>query len=413
MLSAAIVPGAAAVLSLFLNIRATPQGNATASGSMAIARRSIEKSIFETYDYDPESGIIDTLYNKLLKDCVDIKHRGNFHSGIIMRPLFKLSKPIGRKRMLIMQYVFSCTDPFAEVNRLVSADPIYKRYEAFIDVLITAPWCTASYEKNFKTTEHGNRISEYNREKLKPRILEFLWGKVEKAVSVRTGEYLNGVFTADTVLDAFLHLRRRCSLSGASFYDELTELLASALKSKDRNRTIREFIKPLMDSAVQLWRGKKDHVLHCAQSLRDSMKDIDVDEAREIVMDLVDWEMLSDHLLCKNSVEFFEIAADMKVNPSYVTKTINSFYKDIHLECNMVMLSAISAYYLDVLDSDGQPRLKLIAGDRDLIDGLPSGVIRRLLADCTKLSAEYPAEAEYLKARLNGEPDPKKRKFNK
>ncbi|KAI4292140.1 hypothetical protein PAPHI01_1414 [Pancytospora philotis] len=410
MLSAAIVPGAAAVLTLFLNIRAASQD---ISGSMAIARESIEKSIFDTYDYDPESGIVDTLYDKLLKDCVDVQHSDSFHSGIIMRPHSISKEDSLVKRMFIIQYLFSCTDPLAEVNRLVSTDPTYKRYEVLIDILCTAGWSTVSYETNFKTTERGNRISEYNWRWLKPQILEFLWGRVEKAVSVRTGEYLNGVFTADTVLDAFLHLRRRCSLSGASFYDELTELLASALKSKDRNRTIREFIKPLMDSAVQFWCWEKEHILRCARSLRNAMKDIDEHEAREIVMDLVDWEMLSLYLLYSNSVEFFEIAAAIKVNPSFVTKTINSFYKGAHMRHHGAALTAISAYYLDVLDANGRTHLKMVAGDRDLINGLPPEIHSRLLEDCTKLSAEYPVEAEYLKARLSGEPEPKRQNLNK
>ncbi|KAI4292137.1 hypothetical protein PAPHI01_1411 [Pancytospora philotis] len=344
-----------------------------------------------------------------------------FHSGIELRPGFSAGADLYTKRRFVTLYLLSCEDTQDKINRLVLADPTQKRCEVLFDLFDKAEceegwtYYDSLYRDSFKVTPDGRERSERKVSELRPTILEQLRCKIEEAASVRTVEYLRGVFTADTVVDAYLHLLRRGKpmlRGGRSYcvisYDDLSEVLANALQSEDRTETVRQFVRPLLDHAVGLRRPGMCHAWRCAQAVRDGMESIDEDEASELVVEMVDWKMLSLFLMRENMVRYVEIVAEMKIDPRVVTAYINDFYDrtypGFNEECIDALhepaLDALSAYYLDVLDVNGQTRLKKIADDCELIGGLPRELISHLLDGFYRLSIKYPKEAVYLKVCL-------------
>ncbi|KAI4292142.1 hypothetical protein PAPHI01_1416 [Pancytospora philotis] len=420
MLLAAIVPKVATAVSLLFSVRAAPQGCAAGSKGAAINWHNIKESIL--YSCAHISGLSDTLYDKLFKDCMDGHDDSKFHSGIEVNTEFKADANTYTKRRFVTFYLLSCKEPEAEFSRLVAADPTQKRYEVLFDLVDRAgdadEWNKKDtfYREAFKVTPADVRKSREIGLRLRPLLFKQLYRKIEETVSVGTVEYLKGVLTADTVAEAFMHMLRRGICLGCDIsFDDLSDLVACALKSENREETIRQFIKPLVVIVMGMGQSIQGFVLCCARAVREGMKGIDAEEAKKLEAELFDWEEISCRILMNSGGYYFEFAVAMGFDPRDVTKCVNKVYSNdsFYRLRDAAKLTAISAYYLDVLDADGQTRLQMIADDDNLMSGLPHEVTSRLLADCTKLSAEYPAEAEYLKARLSGEPEPKRQKLNK
>ncbi|KAI4292141.1 hypothetical protein PAPHI01_1415 [Pancytospora philotis] len=400
MLLAAIVPGAAAALSLLCAVRATTQRRAARSKAKGVAYTRIgsNKSIFDE-DFCHYAGYF-TLYDKLFKDCIDEHDDSKFHSGIKMNSNSDEADGLNDKRKFVALYLFSCKDPEEEVNRLMSAAPTLERYEVLVDLFDKAWLDGPFYEYFFKFTDAGLEKSEANWRELKPSMREQPCRKIDEAVSMRTVEYLKGTPAADAVAETFLHLLLRSSSESGISYDDLSELLATTLESGDREETIKQYIKPVMDELMGLSPVSSAHAARCVRIMLDSMKDSDGEEAKEMVMKLFDWEGLSFRLVVEDVAKYLEFAAELKIDPVQVTVRINNFYKGLYTEHCKGILSALSAYYLGVSDADGQLRLRKIIDDSDLTSGLPDGLILRLYADSAKLGADEFEEAEYLRWRL-------------
>ncbi|KAI4292160.1 hypothetical protein PAPHI01_1434 [Pancytospora philotis] len=402
MLLATITPRAATVLALFFTIRASTQDGAAGFEGAAITRKSIEQSIFNSLCNLDE--IIDSLYAELLKDCLFSQKSDKFHSGIELKPGFSVDYGSYKQRTFIMCYVLACEDPVKKVDSLMSADQTHKRYEVLFDLFYYGGWYETYYDSYFDINNAGSDKSRKNWIDVKPVVLEQLRVKIAKAVSVRTVEHLNGVFTADTVVDALLHMVRkgRCFNSSIS-YDDLSDLVSAALQSKDRKETIIQFLKPLMNCIVALSFVLPCHVARCVQIVRDCMRDHKQEDARAIMNEIFDWEKLSPRILMDmdNASKFVEIATYMSFDPCAATRYINDFYKSCIFGLFGDILSALSAYYLDALDADGQTRLKKVAENSSLMNGLPHQLILRLIKDCSKLSVKHPEAAKHLKKCLN------------
>ncbi|KAI4292161.1 hypothetical protein PAPHI01_1435 [Pancytospora philotis] len=400
MLLAAIAPRAAITLSLLLTIRATAQDGAAGSEGMAITRDSIKDAILSSWlnDY----GARHFLYSKLLNDCINEHNSGIFHSDIKLKPGFNADKDMNNKHMFISLYLLSCEDPEKKINSLISADPSHRRYELLFDCCANVLWSESYCSMWFDNIDMGSEKIKENVKTLKSSISEHLRGRIAEAASMRTIESLGGVFTADTAVDAFLHLRRRGGARGDISYDDLSDVLANALNSGDRKEAIRQFIKPLMNYVIGIQTRNRHHKSRCFQAMREGMRAIDEEEAREIGKEMLDWEKLSPGFLMEGTAKFVEIATDLDFDPRDVTRYIIDFYhKHCYGWCEEGMLSALSAYYLDVLDADGQTRLKKVAEDSSLMNGLPHQLILRLFKDCSKLSVEHPEAAKHLKKCLN------------
>ncbi|KAI4291696.1 hypothetical protein PAPHI01_0970 [Pancytospora philotis] len=255
MLLAAVIPRAATTLSMLLAIRAAALDNSTESEDAAITRDSVKESILGLCSR-VFIGNINTLYSELLEDCINGCARDRFHSGTVLMPGFKIKDDIDSKKMFVTLYLLSCEDPDGAVDRLILANPTHKRYEVLLD-LVNGVDLDAMYLKelsgkfSFNFTLVGLKRGVRDWREFKPRMLELLRGKITEAVSVRTGEYLKSLYTANkrfnanARVDAYLHLLRRYDLHSEYFYDDFSDLMADALSSRNLEETIDQFIKPL------------------------------------------------------------------------------------------------------------------------------------------------------------------------
>ncbi|KAI4292136.1 hypothetical protein PAPHI01_1410 [Pancytospora philotis] len=382
-------------------------------------QEDIDSSIFSLFDHIPRA--VGALYDELLSECMDGHTSDRFHSDIELDPDFDAGEDYWMKRRFIMEYLLACKDSEAMINRLMPADSKHSRYEVLFDLFDSTLCPGLFHDADFKVTDAGKRRSEMKVEALQPLILELLRRKIAEGASVSTAECLGGVYTADTVLDAFTHLLRggRYVLHTglpqlrALSYSDLSDLLASALKSGDRNQTIEQFVRPLMDYVVELWPEETGHAWRCAQAVRAGLKDMDKSEAKDTVKKIFDWKKFSLNLMWENAAKYPELAAEMELDPRDVTEYISDFYRGTHAVLGEARPNALSAYYLGVSGGDGQTRLRKIIDDRDLISGLPRRLIPRLLEDCTRLRAERCEEADHLIRRLHSIVELRKKRTNK
>ncbi|KAI4291405.1 hypothetical protein PAPHI01_0679 [Pancytospora philotis] len=417
MLLTSLVPKAAAALSLYLNTCAITQVSAGRfrrglRHGPSIRTEGLEGNLL--YEVSHFSDVIDPLYGELFDDCVDDDAHNDekLQSGIKFDLKNYANTDLYMKRRFITFYILSRTNPLEEIRRLAAADPTHERYEMLYGLLSRADcgmeWEDKFYENSLNVSAADVEKSRENWMEYKSRIVEFLLGKIEEVASMRTVEYIKGVFTADTAFKAFLQMLRRGKRSNRDFsYDDLSDVVAAALKSGDREETTKQFIEPLMGYALGLkQKTKTEHVLGCLQALRDGSKDIGEAEAKKLEAKMFDSRTLSLHLLRDDGANYFKLAVAMDIDPCDVTAYLNAVYHVYSDRSSEDPLGVLSAYYLDVLDADGQTRLKKVIDNADLIKGLPEKVLSRLLEDSTKLAADHPEEAEYLKQRLNVEPKP-------
>ncbi|KAI4291688.1 hypothetical protein PAPHI01_0962 [Pancytospora philotis] len=393
MLLAAVTLKAATALSLLLSVNAAAQDCAKEPTSTAIARDSIQKSIFEPFT--AFTSIVKVLYGKLLNDCLKGNAGDKFDPNFRMMPGLDVDADSNRKQNYLILYMLSCENPNEVVDRLISADPTYKRYELLYDLIDNASTDLVFLMFPIKISEAGKEESQKRWQELMPSVLEQLREKIAAAVSVRPGEQMKGVFTADTVVDAYLHLLRRSSLfNDDTFYDDLSDLLASAAKSGDCGKICNEFIIPLIVRVINLYKEKRDHEYRCLLTAYDSIKSVDMARAKEAC----NYKRLLHCLLVHNVAKFVEVAAEMEIDPLTVTRRIIDYYrcKPHIIKTSEAALRGLSAYYLDVSEADGRTRLRKIVDDSDLMSRLPNGLVPRLLEDCKRLRTKYPEEADYL-----------------
>ncbi|KAI4292138.1 hypothetical protein PAPHI01_1412 [Pancytospora philotis] len=392
MLLTAVVPRAPTILPLLFCICATTQD--TEPGSGAIAQDSTSSSIFDLYRFSPER--TSKFYKQLDKNYLesDLRQLGGLNPDGTESPEGGASGEHRRRRMLAAQYVLGYAGPTEEIKQYITEHASYQLQEVFLDALADTHCDTDLLFPHLPDTSAAREKRQHVQE-LRVQIKELLCSEIKRAVSVRTGEFLEGKFTADTKGDAFLHLLRRGKLDGANFYSELSALLADALSGGDHREVTQGFVRPLMDEVVTLFGMEAGHASRCVQIMRDSVKNIDKDLAKK----MFNWERFSKYLMKEDAVKFIELMAEAKVDPYLVVLYTNDFYRERRSAVPDAMLDALTDY-LKTRNEDGETFLEDITMYNDHALGkMPHELLHRLL-DKHSLSIEDPEAAEDLRKRI-------------
>ncbi|KAI4291288.1 hypothetical protein PAPHI01_0562 [Pancytospora philotis] len=366
------------------------------------SRQDTAMSLFDIYPIN--TSLINASYEKFYVDCMSNSSgqaEGENRPAIrfFAHPL-PADKTYHARREFLRFYTFCLMNPMAKIMDLMALEPTYKRLEMLLDIF-TGTHTLIDASNSVVVTcplkeEWRIRVNWVN-EEIDGSIQELLIMKIIEAVSPRTGEYLKNVFTADTREDALLHLLRRSTLVGVDFYSELSALLDGALKGDNIEERIWAFVVPLMEEVAALSGMGPDHTARCGQIMLDKTAGLD----RELAGEISNWMSFLQCHLNGNTATFSGLAGETEGDTHSVTTFLNDFYRRHRVDLSYAVLDAFRSYYLKGLDVDGQVRLKEIAEDGALMNGLPPKLIRHLLNGCDERSVKYSEAGMFLTKRLS------------